>query len=169
MHLSRNAASLSGNRRNLAAIMSHLLGIACISVLTTAHPVKAQEYVSPYPRPHVSLPETILVPIRNERGSQTGGGWMLTYRNCYSSPDVPAREVHSRTVTWKAQARTIGGSVSWEIIRTPNNECTDYSGGPCPDTIRILSVPQGFVAVPNIERVNEGENRIIYIVPAGVI
>ena len=169
MHLPKTAGYLCVERCSLTAKIPCLLGVACILVLIIVRPVQAQEYSSLYLKLLPSLPETILVPIKSEQNSQAGSGWMLTYRNGYSPEEAMDREVQSRDVTWLSNNQLIDGLISWEIIRTRNSACTDSVGGPCPDTIRVLSVPHGFVVVPSIEEVKEGAARVIFIVPAGVI
>ncbi len=57
-------------------------------------------------------------------------------------------------------------SISWEIVRTRNDICIQADSGPCPDRIRVLSVPDGFQAVPSSGWVDEGMIISIHIVPA---
>lgn len=58
--------------------------------------------------------------------------------------------------------------ISWEIIRTRNNACVEETGSACPDMLRILSVPEGYMAVPESAWVDEGSGLEILIVPNGI-
>lgn len=124
----------------------------------------AQDNLPSFPNRAQALPETILVPIKRP-GKHRPAGWALAYYNGFSGPDVPDREVLSRNVmTTNRAGMPASGVISWEIVRTPNNRCAES----CPDIIRVLAVPDGFMAFPTGSSVEEGAGLRIIIAPAGV-
>ena len=114
--------------------------------LLAATPSMAQE---PGARP-ATLPEAMLV------ASPETGGWRLSYRNRRSDPATPDREIEIR--------QRPEGVIVWEIIRTPNNHCHPA----CPDRLRILVIPKGYVAVPEALHVGEGDTAEFLILPAAL-
>ena len=124
------------------------------------------------PRMHeklVDLPEAILIPMKVDGKPMANGGWILTFRNGFRGPDAADREIQVRRVTYDDHLEEqVTASVSWEIVRTRNNLCTGQATYPCPDRLRVLAVPEGFVAVPESIWVEEGTSTMIRIIPAGI-
>ena len=116
-----------------------------------------------------NFPEAILLPIRFDGIALPQAGWILSYRNGLRRPDAPDREIQARRVRAPGSGGDLtDGLISWEVVRTRNNGCASAAGGPCPDTISVLSVPDGFVAVPAVRSVDEGATLQILIVPSGI-
>lgn len=115
------------------------------------------------------FPEAILVPIRSSIDPGGTGGWILTFRNQLSGPDTPDREVETRTITTAGTGGApVVAVIAWAITRTRNDRCAQQTGKGCPDTIEILSVPAGFIAVPKSATVEEQAVQRIFIVPEGI-
>ena len=153
----------SRRRRGLAAA-------ALVAGLIAAAPAIAEDWQPVInPGPAATLPEAILVPILWDGSPVPNGGWILTYRNALTGSEVALRDVESREVSVRDLAGdTLRARISWEITRTPNSSCAAADLGPCPDQIRVLSVPDGFLAVPDAAVVDEGAALRIYIVPAAI-
>ncbi len=94
------------------------------------------------------LPEVMLIRSLQQTG------WVLSYTNQLSSAGSPDAEVQTRELP--------EGIVSWRISRSRNNGCLP---SPCPDSLQILSVPDGYIAVPQAAEVDEEKNVTILIVP----
>lgn len=151
-----------------APIIRHLL--TSFVLIVAANVVAAQEAWSPVPTEQANLPEVILLPMKIDGRTMAGGGWSLSYRNGLRGSDFPDHEAESRNVTFRDHnGKEVSTTVSWEIVRTQNNQCADRAKELCPDLIRMLSVPNGFVAVPESAWVNEGSSFRILIVPAGIV
>lgn len=114
-----------------------------------------------------NLPEAILIPMKHNDQFLVGGGWVLSYVNKPTSPDVPEQELQSRRVTYSDSSNSqISASISWEIRRTRNNLCEGRGQTGCADMIRVLTVPDGFIAIPTEAWIGEGTALRLYIVPA---
>lgn len=143
-----------------------LLPLTLLVVTAVANAGSAGEASSPPRMAYQDLPEAILLPLKHEGKLAAGGGWVLSYRNGLTGTDQPEREAQSRYVTHSDRANTPTTSlISWEITRTPNNLCPEAA---CPDMIRIIAVPDGFIAIPESAWIEEGETLRTYIVPAGI-
>lgn len=146
-------------RRSLTAI------VLAVAANTSA----ADDAWSPIPAKPAALPEAMLLPMTVEGRTIGGGGWILTYRNDLRGSEIPDREVESRTVTFHSQTgKQVSATVSWEITRTQNNQCADRRKAMCPDILRVLIVPDGFIAVPQSVVANEQTSVRVLIVPAGI-
>ncbi len=153
--------------RSRAKLPKRLMAVACGAFMMTASAVSSQQAKTPYEGQREVIPEVMLAPMQVKGRPAIEGGWVLFYRNTLSGPKVPDVEIQKRNVT---HAR-IGGQqetvfISWEIVRTRNDLCIKAGSGPCPDRIRVLSVPEGFQAVPSSAWVDEGTIISIHIVPA---
>ena len=123
----------------------------------------------PVPTKQRSLPESILVPLSYSGEKMPNGGWILSYRNGLQGPEAPDREVQIREVTFgDGGQNSITSEISWEILRTRNDACADDEGATCPDRLRVLTIPEGFMAVPASVWVDEGRAVRIFIVPVGI-
>ncbi len=132
----------------------------------TSQSLQAEE---PYDTPVPFIPETFVAPIKNSGGSAKSLGWVLIYRNQLTMPKSSIRDVQSQTVrVGGVSGNPIEGTISWRIQHSENSSCNDLEGGPCPDSIQVLSVPEGFIAVPDSALVSESEKLLIYIVRAEI-
>lgn len=146
------------------------LAAAWILSQSLAGPAPAQRHDVHFgiPVPH-SLPDVILVPIRSNIDPGTSGGWILTFRNQLSGPGTPDRDIETRIVTVAgADGAPVVAAITWAITRTRNDRCAQQTGKGCPDLLQILSVPEGFVAVPKSAIVEEQAGQRIFIVPQGM-
>ncbi len=153
--------------RSRVKFPKHLMAVACGAFMVTASAGSSQQAKTPYEGKHEGFPEVMLAPMKVNGSPATEAGWILFYRNTLAGPKVPDVEIQKRNVT---HAR-VGGqqetaSISWEIVRTRNDICIQAGSGPCPDRIQVLSVPDGFQAVPSSGWVDEGMIISIHIVPA---
>ena len=141
---------------------------ACAAIAVTTTECTAQDMPTPFAKRHTA-PEAILVPMALDGRASGHVGWILSYRNNLRGSDAPNREIQTRQVTTSDQNEgTTLGSISWEITRTQNNVCPDWQQARCPDQIRVLSVPDGFMAVPEQTWIREGSGLRIYIVQVGM-
>ena len=131
-----------------------------------AQEVSEQSLSILFGRPSVAIPETLLIPIRSRGAENASTGWMLVYRNFETSAKAPKMRTYDRTVSLPGRGRS--GKIVWEIINTVNASCTSYSGGPCPDIIRVVIVPEGYIALPQSAVVDERESIRIMVVPSGL-
>lgn len=155
--------------RTCATRSRHTLLLVGIALTAIPAAGLAQDHLHDFAAPAFELPETILVPIRFEGAIAPQAGWVLTYRNDLRGAKTPDREIEARRVRSPGpDSDSIDGLISWEIVRTRNDSCSSRTNGPCPDTIRVLSVPDGFIAVPEALSVEEGAVLKIHIVPAGI-
>ena len=145
------------------AVLVLAIGLLLSSLnVSLAQEVPETNLSIPAGRLTTNIPTATLIPIRNERLSNPHSGWVLVYRNLVSPAQAPNTEVHSRVVVGPDTAHQ--EAITWEITHTENSSCGG-SEEECPDEIRILSVPAGYVAVPNRALVNEREGLRIFIVP----
>jgi len=159
-HTNRNPIHRGFERTPLAAAL--VLAALC----QAGH---AQQHQPALAAPAHTVPEAIVLPIRFDGTLSRPTGWVLSYRNGLLGAEAPDREVGSRRVAVQGpKGGQADGVVSWEIVRTRNDGCASSTGGPCPDIIRVLAVPDGFMAVPAELSVEEGATRRILIVPAGI-
>ena len=143
------------------------LEVALAAFLATAASAAAQTDIVPPGIFRTAPPESMLLRIRVD-GAAGPAGWILSHRNRLSGAETPDHEIRSRTVE-RASETADPGRIAWEITRTRNDRCPARRDTPCPDFIRILRVPDGFIAVPQEAWVGEGEMLRIYIVPAGMV
>lgn len=155
-------------RMPLKAVLSpHVLAVACGAVLAITSALPAQQAPIPYDQQQDVFPEVILAPMQVNGIAEIGAGWILIYRNTLAGPSAPEIEVQTRNVPLAERGkRQESASISWEIVRTRNDICTEAGAGPCPDRIRVMSVPEGFLAIPEQAWVDEGTIMSIRIVPA---
>lgn len=154
--------------RRLRQIAGRLLGLA-LAVCTLPGLSVAGEHAAAFGIPAPAhLPEAILIPIRSQL-SPGVPGWILTFRNTRRGPDAPDRETGARDVTATGpDGVPVAATIAWEILRTRNDRCSDHPAKDCPDTLRILSVPDGFIAVPKSAIVEEDGVLRVFIVPQGM-
>ena len=152
--------------RSKTELPNCLMAVACGAVMATASGVSSQQAKTPYEGQRDVFPEVILAPMQASGSKAIDGRWILIFRNSLAGPNVPDVEIQEREVTF---ARNGGqpetATISWEIVRTRNDICIQAGSGPCPDEIRVLSVPEGFQAVPPSAWVGEGTIESIRIVP----
>ena len=136
-------------------------------LLATVAPAMAQTDFAAFDTQRYVPPETMLQQIRVD-GGPGSSGWILTHRNRLTGAETPDEEVESRTVEhpFNNGARSL---IAWTITRTKNDRCPERQKAPCPDFVRIVAVPDGFLAVPQEAWVGEGDVLFIYIVPAGMV
>ena len=144
-----------------------LLPAAFMAVLVATTSADAQADFNAPGHQRTILPESMLLSIRVE-GAASPTGWILSHRNSLSGANIPDHETQSRTVVLDPETEGTGRIV-WTINRTRNNRCPEKFPTSCPDHIRIIMVPNGFIAVPEEAWINEGEVLSIYIVPAGIV
>lgn len=124
----------------------------------------AGESTFEYPAVRQQLPEILFLPISGQLDEAVG--WRISYRNGYSGADAPVRVINSRAIVYLNQdGKKATASVTWQIERTTNSACIPVTGHLCPDMIKILSVPPGYIAVPESAVVKEGSAIEIHIVP----
>lgn len=104
----------------------------------------AEEYQPPPP-----LPSVVITPMEY--------GWVLTYSNQLTYKANPL-EYDTRMVSLDGVEV---GSIDWSLDNTPNGDCDT----PCPGTITILSVPEGYTSDVSSLVVDEGETVMIFIYP----
>lgn len=145
-----------------------LLLAAFATLVLTATAGVAQSKSTPPIKRH-TVPEVLLVPIALDGVPAGHGGWILSYRNTLTGLESPEREIQTRQVPLSNHREGANlRSIAWEITRTRNNDCVDWRQTRCQDQIRVLSVPDGFMAVPNQAWIREGAGLRIYIVPVGL-
>ncbi len=145
--------------------MPKLTNMILSVALVTAGTAGADPYFY-HPDP---MPEAFLVALKPTGTGAIHPGWVLSYQNTLTGPEVPDVEVQSRTVTLVSDTgETTEHLVSWEITRTSNTSCPDTGKDTCPDRLRLLSFPQGFAAWPYQAWVDEGDHMRVLIVPAPV-
>lgn len=155
--------------RGKASLAAVLIGLICLLLLDSSNRLLAQEFGVPASFERSAFPEAILVPKRLDGQILINGGWSLIFRNAKRGPKAPDHEVQSRMVAVKgAGNNTAFQLISWEITRTQNNRCPSHDRLPCPDEIRVLALPEGFMAVPRRAWVEEGQTLHIHIVPDGI-
>lgn len=153
-------------KRPVAKHAKRLQAVACAAILTSANAAASQQATTHYAGQRNVLPEVILAPMQVNAEHRAGRGWMLIYRNTLSGPETPDVALQSRRVVLAGlHGPQHAATVFWEILRTPNVNCRNGGAGPCPDRIRVLSVPEGFQAVPEAAWVNEGTVLTIRIIP----
>ena len=136
------------------------------SEASLAQEIPEQRLAIPSGRPTNNLPAVVIIPIRQDSQPFTGGGWILVYRNLERPAQTPSVGHHSQSVYLPGMLAE--GLITWEITHTQNEKCSSSTGGPCPDLIYILSVPDGFVAVPESAQVDERDGLRIFVVPIGM-
>ena len=136
-------------------------------LLATATPAAAQTDFVPPGIQRTAPHESMLLRIRVD-GAASPAGWIISHRNGLSGPDTPDHETQSQTVELASETAD-SGLIVWTITRTRNDRCEAHQDAPCPDLIRIVRVPDGFMAVPQEAWAGEGEVLEIYIVPAGMV
>lgn len=131
--------------------------VASVAIVFLAGEMQAQESPLGVIAPSVELPETILVPMRSDGRILPYGGWELVFRNMRRGLNAPIEQIESTSVSYKdSNGDDVVDHIVWEILRTANSPCEAKGGNPCPDTITVISIPEGFLAVPESARVNEG-------------
>ena len=147
-------------------VLLNLLALPSLALLASAAPGIAQSDSAPYSAARFVMSESLLLPIQNENHG-TPVGWILSYRNNYTGSETEDHQILSR-----ATPPTLGasrfGTIVWEISRTRNDSCPDSTSTPCPDFVRVITVPDGFTSVPQKAWVDEGSTLNFYIVPAGI-
>ena len=148
-------------------MLGSVLSMAAIALTTATNASSADDAYAPVSAIRTVSPETILVPLKVNGSLGADGGWILTYSNALSDTDVPDREVQSRRVTFVDHTGSgVSSLISWEITRTQNNKCATHALKLCPDMLRVLKLPDGFLAVPESVWVDEGSSVRVKIVPA---
>ena len=144
----------------------HLLAMACGTFMAMAGSVSSQQVGTQNYGQREVLTEVILAPMRVNNGPAAVRGWILIYRNTLTGPEVPNVDFQVRNVFQPGiRGPHNSATISWEILRTPNDTCTQAGAGPCPDRIRVLSVPEGFQAIPESAWIDEGAIMSIRVVP----
>lgn len=141
----------------MAILVSHITSGAA-----SAQEVPELNLSTPAGRLTTGIPEVVLVPIRKGSVRNQTGGWVLIYRNFVRDAEATRLDVRSRRVGLPGLSHE--GVITWEITHTLNAKCIDVEGG-CPDQIRVLSVPEGYMAVPESAQVEEREGLRILIIP----
>jgi hypothetical protein len=168
MQHSMQTVCRSRRTSDLSRRFGEILFIA--SILIVAIPAKpfGQELPSQFAGPRFAPPETMLVPMNSSAQSTSPSGWQLLYKNGLHGPEDPVLVTETRTVTLGVtNGRTTTGLISWQIFRTRNDTCAGATTRQCPDRFQVLSVPEGFIALPESAWVEEGEGLRVFIVPAG--
>lgn len=145
--------------RNLFAAAVPFM-IASVSV---AQEVPELDLSIPAGRLSKGVPDSVIIPTGNNEDQASNSGWVLVYRNLVTSTATPNSDVRSKPVKLP-NSKTLG-VITWEIIHTENRNCLREVYYGCPDQIEILSVPEGYMAVPERAEVAEREGLKIYIVP----
>ena len=148
---------------NSTTSLARLLGISVV-VTFAANLCFADNGWWSVPTPKRSLPESMLIPLSYDGTAIPTGGWVLIYRNGLQGPDVADREIQIRHVA-SSEGSQPTGVISWEIWRTRNDQCPNHGTGLCPDRLRILSVPDGYIALPGTIWVEEGKSIRVLFVP----
>lgn len=156
--------------RKLAGRSRYWLTVPCAVFMATAGAVSSQQAVTPYVGHDGQLktnPEVLIAPLQFNGGLGSSDGWIIVYRNTLTGPEAPDLERQSRDVVHAdPHSPHHIATVAWEILRTSNKTCNETGAGPCPDRIRILSVPEGYQAMPETAWVDEGAILSIRVVPA---
>ena len=155
-------AAISIKRLQLTALALATMALLLLVGVSWAQEVPELDLSTPSGRLSTGIPAAILIPIRNESLPNSNGGWVLVYRNLVRGAQTPNADIHSRSVDVPGSMKE--AVITWEITHTVNNKCTDAVEG-CPDQIRVLSVPEGYVAVPQSAQVNEREGLRVLIIP----
>ena len=165
---SKPIVSFKERQSHTRCTLTRLMALSLIGSLTASQSFAGDGWW-PVPIKQRSLPESILIPLSHNGQKMPNGGWILSYRNGLQGPEAPDREVQIREVTFGDGAlASISSEISWEILRIRNDECVEDGEDPCPDRIRVLSVPEGFMAVPEDIWIGEGRSIRIFIVPEGI-
>jgi hypothetical protein len=101
-------------------------------------------------------PEVILIPVSFNSKTEANR-WRLVYRNGLHGAHAPTLLTETRIVP--------SGAITWRITRTHNAPCVERTGSACPDMLQILSVPDGYIAVPDRVWVEEGDGVQVLIIP----
>lgn len=142
--------------------------VACLLLAAVGGPSTAQDVSTAFLAPRFVAPEAILIPIGSPQ-QPTALSWRLAYHNGLRGPDAPDVLVEKRDVLVRGDdGRPATGVISWKIIRTRNDTCLAATGSACPDMLQIMSLPKGYMAVPESVWVEEGDGFQIHIVPNGV-
>lgn len=158
---------LANSIQSKTQVQGRLFAAVCSVIVAIANAASSDQSVKAYSWQNTPLPEVILAPMQVNEDSVMAGGWILIYRNTSTGPEEPDVEIQSRNlVDLGFPRRRDDAVISWEVLRTPNGPCAKAGSGPCPDRIRVLSVPDGFQAVPEAAWVPEGTYLSIRIVPA---
>jgi hypothetical protein len=115
------------------------------------------------PTGRLTLPETMLLPFAPVAAGSAQIGWIVVHQNTATGPHAPRSERVFRSVNLDDGTE---GHIAIRVERTRNDACRSDVGGGCPDLLRILSLPPGFMAVPDRMTVEEGATRRILVVPA---
>lgn len=134
------------------------------TLITIGTPSFAQDELKMYLEPRFTPPEALLIPVHSE-GQAGSRKWRLSYHNGLTSSDTPDTMIETRVVPLNTDdGRPSFGIISWKIIRTRNDLCVQTTGSSCPDMIQVLTVPEGYLAIPDGASVNEGDTFQILIV-----
>ena len=142
------------------------LTLALPLVLSMCAPAYAgAHYGDDYPfAPSLPIPEVFVHPntVLNASGKSVTVGWTLLYvnQNTFEAETGDSVEV----VTPSGETARI----AWTYDRTDNAPCVGEEAAPeedCADTITITVTPPGFIAIPDVETVNEGDRLEVLIVP----
>jgi len=142
----------------------NLVVLAMTGLLGSPGTGSAQASFETFGAGRAAIPETLLLPVRLEDAVDPAY-WVLSHRNGYSASEALDREVQARMVKSPSGSRG-SDEIVWEIVRTLNDHCAS-ADIPCPDLVRVVSVPHGFTSVPKQAWVNEGAVHRFYIVPEG--
>lgn len=152
----RRSRDMTGTVIGLCALLA-ATPLAQAQTLPDGLPVSAQ------------IPQVMLLPFPGRDGAFGPTGWVLIYRNTLSTHDTSATETGTRTIELAGPAGMPQiATITWQIAHTANNRCAAPGHTGCPDTLRILSVPEGFVAVPRSAIVQEHAVQRVFIVPEGM-
>lgn len=144
----------------------HGIPLVTLSILITmGTPSFAQDELKLYLEPRFIPPEAVLIPIQSD-GHSESRRWRLSYHNRLTGSETPDSLIETRVVLLNNDnGRPSFGIVSWKIVRTRNDQCVQATGSSCPDMIHVLTVPEGYLAIPDDAWVDEGDTLQILIVP----
>ena len=149
---------------HFGAVLVLAIGLLLSSLnVSSAQEVPETNLSIPAGRLTTNIPESIIIPIQNARTQKGSDGWVLVYRNLVRSAQTPNTDLRFQSV--KVPGTLRDGVIKWEILHTENEECLETVEVGCPDLIRILSVPEGYIAIPESAQVNERDGLRIFIVP----
>lgn len=114
------------------------------------------------PKARLDLPETMILPFSPDGARGELVGWTILHKNTETGPGHAQIEHLRRIVRHRGRDLVI----VVEIERTRNDGCEGSGERGCPDRLRVLSLPVGFMAVPSGGEIPEGAVLRVLVVPA---